>query len=253
MARQADSSLAVMSVIYTSFCEFAALNSLPSFSSAPRRVRSAADLSAELRHRMVQSQLQTVGVNDPLLLGAIESVMRESYLPASLAGLAYADAALEVAPRRFLLEPLVMALLFQHAELASGSRVLVVGAATGYSAAVAAAAGAHVTALENDASLLPMLQASGGTYQVAIGPLTDGWEASAPFDIVFFEGAIEYIPAAIANQLAPGGRAAAVMREAGVGHAKAGPLVTGRIVAPAFLEVAARPLPGFARPREFAF
>ncbi len=206
-----------------------------------------------LRHRMVQSQLQTVGLNDPLIMAAIELVPREAYLPPSLAGLAYADAALEVAPGRFLLEPMVLALLLQHGVLRADDNVLVVGAATGYSAAVAAAVGARVTALESDAVLLQHMHAVPGGYAVAEGPLAEGWAANAPYSLILFEGAIELIPPMIAGQLLPGGRVAAVMRLDGVGHAHAGPLVGGRIVAPAFLEVAARPLPGFARPREFAF
>lgn len=228
----------------------------PSNSATPTEIAAArlpAGLAAELRHRMVQSQLQTVGVNDPLVMAAFEQVPREAHLPATLSGLAYADAALEVAPGRHLLEPMALALLLQHAGLAAGARVLVVGAATGYSAAIAAKACAVVTALEDDERLLPLLRTSLTGCTIAQGPLQAGWAATAPFDIILFEGAIEHIPPAIAAQLAPGGRAAAVVREAGIGHARAGPLVGGRIVAPAFLEVAAQPLPGFARPREFAF
>lgn len=214
----------------------------------------AAD-AAEQRVRMVKSQLQTVGLFDPDLIAAFERTPREAHVPAHLAGLVYADAALEVAAGRFLLEPMALALLLEHASLNADDQVLVVGAATGYSAAVAAACGAAVTALENNQALLPLLRSSADAagYTVAEGPLAAGWAASAPYSLILFEGAIEHIPAAIAAQLAPSGRVAAVIREAGVGQAAAGPLVAGRIAAPAFLEVAARPLPGFARPRAFAF
>jgi protein-L-isoaspartate(D-aspartate) O-methyltransferase len=45
-----------------------------------------------------------------------------------------------------------------------------------------------------------------------------------------------------------------VVRHGSVASAHAGPvLADGRIGGLAFLEVAARPLPGFARPRAFAF
>ena len=206
---------------------------------------------AVLRRRMVQTQLQTVGVSDTLVLDAMEMVPREAYVPARLEGLAYADAALEVAPNRFLLAPMTLALLLQHAGLAAGQRVLVVGAATGYSAAVIKAAGAQAVALESEPELAEQMTVAG--LDVVIGPLTEGWAASAPYDIIMFEGAIETIPAAIAAQLATGGRVAAVMRDGRVGRAMAGPLLAGRIATPAFLEVAARPLPGFAAPRGFAF
>ena len=210
-----------------------------------------ADTPAVLRHRMVQTQLQTVGVSDPLVLAAMEAVPREAWLPTHLAGLAYADAALEVAPGRFLLAPMTLALLLQHAGLAEGQRVLVVGAATGYSAAVVKGAGARCVALDSDSALVAQAAAAG--LEAVQGPLAEGWAAAAPYDIIMFEGAIEMIPPAIAAQLAPDGRVAAVMRDGKLGRAMAGPLLAGRIATPAFLEVAARPLPGFERPRSFQF
>lgn len=211
--------------------------------------------AADLRERMVKSQLQTVGLFNPDLIAAFEHTPREAHIPATMAGLAYSDAALEVAPGRFLLEPMALALLLEHARLTAADNVLIVGAATGYSAAVVAAAGARVTALEDNALLLPLLHqaAAAAGYGVVEGPLAEGWAAAAPYSLILFEGAIEQVPALIAGQLAPSGRVAAVVRQDGVGHAKAGALVAGQIVAPAFLEVAARPLPGFARPRAFAF
>ncbi len=204
---------------------------------------------------MTDSQLKTVGVIHDGVLEAMGSLRRENHLPPALAPLAYSDAALEIAGGRWLLEPLALALLLQNARLAPSDRVLVIGGAGGYSAAVIAATGARVDAVEDDAALLAIAAAAGAPAHA--GPLAAGWAAAAPYDLVLFEGAIEMIPDAIAAQLAPGGRLAAVWRDAGVGGAIAGPLV-GRdglwsIGGLPFLEVAARPLPGFARRREFAF
>jgi protein-L-isoaspartate(D-aspartate) O-methyltransferase len=204
------------------------------------------------RRTMIDSQLRTVGVTNEAILLAMNNVPRENFVPAALRGLAYADAALEVAPGRWLLEPLVLALLLQNAHLKPGERVLVVGAATGYSAAVVAHIGAHATALESDPALAVMAHAAG--IETVCGPLNQGWAASAPYDLILFEGAIETIPPAFAAQLAPSGRVAAVVRQAGVGRACAGLLVGGtRIGGLPFLEVAAKPLPGFAAAREFVF
>lgn len=206
---------------------------------------------ATLRQTMVDTQLKTVGVNDPAVLAAMAAVPRENYLPAALQGLAYADAALEVGPGRWLLEPMVLGLLLTHARPAAGERVLIVGAATGYSAEVCARLGLVVTALESDSGLAAVAQAAG--IAIVEGPLTEGWPDAAPYDLILFEGAIESVPDAIAGQLAEGGRVAAVMRENGVGRAVVGSVVAGRIAGLPFLEVAARPLPGFARSRSFAF
>ena len=209
---------------------------------------SAAHFAA-LRQTMIDSQLRTVGINDADVLLAFDAVAREDFVPAAMAGLAYADAAVEVAPGRWLLEPMTLGLLLKNARVVPADRVLVVGTATGYSAAVLARLGAHVIALESDPAL-----AAAAKVPVVTGPLADGWPSAAPYTLILFEGAIEFVPAAIAAQLAPGGRVAAVVRRGNVGSAHAGPvLADGRIGGLAFLEVAARPLPGFTRPRAFAF
>jgi protein-L-isoaspartate(D-aspartate) O-methyltransferase len=209
----------------------------------------SATSSADLRQTMIDSQLRTVGINDAALLHAFDSVLREHFMPAAMAGLAYCDAAIEVVPGRWLLEPLVLGLLLLNARVVPGERVLVIGAATGYSAAIVARLGAVVTALESD---LALVEAAG--FPMTIGALAAGWPDSAPYDLILFEGAIEFVPPAIAAQLAPAGRAAAVVRRGSVASAHAGPVLPdGRIGGLAFLEVAARPLPGFARPRAFAF
>jgi protein-L-isoaspartate(D-aspartate) O-methyltransferase len=201
---------------------------------------------------MVDSQLRTVGVMDDAVLLAMNGVARENFVPPGLADLAYADAALEVAPGRWLLEPMVLALLLQRAAVKPGDRALVVGAASGYSAAVLAHMGAHVTALENDADLISMARAAG--VETVAGPLVEGWAAAAPYDLILFEGAIEVIPSAFASQVRRDGRIAAVVRDGGVGRASVGLLVGGtRIGGLPFLEVAAKLLPGFAAPRHFAF
>jgi protein-L-isoaspartate(D-aspartate) O-methyltransferase len=208
--------------------------------------------SAALRQTMVDTQLKTVGVTDAAVLAAFADIPREPFLPAALASLAHADAAHEVAPGRHLLAPLALALLLQRAAVQPDERVLVVGSASGYSAAILARIGGRVTALESDAALIAMAE-SAGVATVA-GPLAHGWAAGAPYDLILFEGAIGTVPAAIAAQLAPGGRIAAVLREAGVGRAFVGPLgPDGRPRGLPFIEMAAPDLPGFAGAREFAF
>ncbi len=225
---------------------------MSSTTPAPASPSAAAVSQAARRQTLVDSQLRTVGITDAAVIGAFEAVDREVFVPAALRGLAYADAALEVAPGRYLLEPLVLGLLLQNARVTAADRVLVIGAATGYSAAILAHVGARALALESDPALAAAARAAG--IEIVEGPLAAGWPAAAPFDLILFEGAIEFVPTAIIAQLAPDGRAAAVVRQGSVGSAHAGPvLANGQIGGLAFLEVAARALPGFTRPRGFAF
>lgn len=208
--------------------------------------------TAILRQTMVDTQLKTVGVSDAAVLAAFAHIPREAFLPESLAGLAYADAAHEVARGRHLLAPLALALLLHHAQVRPGQRVLVVGSATGYSAAILGHMGAGVTALESDADLAKFAEAAGITS--VVGPLESGWAGAAPYDLILFEGSIETVPPAFPAQLAPAGRIAAVVRQSGVGRGYAGALgAAGALAGLPFIEMAAPPLPGFARASEFAF
>ncbi len=207
---------------------------------------------ATLRATMVASQLRTVGVNDPQVVAAMASVARETFVPAGREALAYADAAVPLGNGRAMAEPLVTGLLLTHARIGRDDRVLVIGAGTGYSAAVIARLAGRVVAVEVDADLVAHAARSGVTVQQRA--LIDGAPDDGPYDLIYFDGAIEQVPDALAAQLKPDGRAAAVVRDAMTpGRATVGRIVAGRIVGDGFIEVPAPLLPGFARMPEFVF
>jgi protein-L-isoaspartate(D-aspartate) O-methyltransferase len=206
---------------------------------------------AALRDTMVDSQLKPVGVTHAAVLSAMGEVAREDYVPDALRSLAYADLALEVAPGRYLLPPMALGMLLDRAGLSMNDRVLIVGGATGYSAAVCAHAGARVTVLESDPKLAAFARARG--LDVAEGPLTGGYPGGAPYTLLVFEGAIEEVPAALTEQLAEGGRLAAIIRDRGVGRATVDIKAEGLMGGLPFADVSAKPLPGFERARAFAF
>lgn len=204
-----------------------------------------------LRATMVASQLRTVGVNDPEVVAAMATVPREKFVPAGREALAYADAAVPLGGGRWLPEPLVTGLLLTHARIERHHRVLVIGAATGYSAAVLAHLVDVVVAVEEDEALVAQAGACGVTVECR--PLVEGAPESGPYDLIFFDGAIERIPLGLAAQLGATGRAAAVVRAGGPGRATVGRIVGEHLIGDAFVEVPAAVLPGFARAPEFTF
>jgi protein-L-isoaspartate(D-aspartate) O-methyltransferase len=116
-----------------------------------------------------------------------------------------------------------------------------------------------VIALEEDASLIALaMTALAGIANVELvsGPLAQGWPSGAPYDLVFVEGAVEEIPAALAEQARrPAGRLVAVRADAGglVGRAVLGePTVGGLALRPEF-DCAAPPLPSLRRQPGFVF
>ncbi|MCX7932174.1 MAG: protein-L-isoaspartate O-methyltransferase [Rhodovarius sp.] len=215
---------------------------------------------AAARAWMVDGQLRPNRVTDAALLAAMGSLPREAFVPAGQRARAYADAPVPLAPGRAMPAPLVQARLIQALELRVGESALVVGAGSGYAAAVLALLGARVIALEEDPALVAMARlalpvAVPGARPVLVeGPLAEGWPQGAPYDAILLDGAVEVPPRRLADQLADGGRLACVVRAPG--RAPVAMLLrrVGASVAELPLCDASAPLlPGFAATAGFVF
>lgn len=204
----------------------------------------------QMRRAMVDSQLRTSGVNDPRVVAAMGKVPRERFVPQDQSSLAYLDKSLPMGPDRAMPSPMVTGRLLTEARVREGERALVIGAGTGYSAAVLAELGAIVTALEEDKALAGT--ATAGVSRAA-GPLAKGWAKGAPYDLILFDGAVEQIPAAIVAQLAEGGRLAAPVMQDGVSRLSLGRKVGGAFGMQSFADVEAPILPGFVIEKGFSF
>ena len=214
--------------------------------------------AAVARRLMVDGQVRTADVTDAALLEAMLTIPRERFLPPALAPLAYLDNDIPIAKGRALLKPMVLAKLLQVAQIGSGERVLDVGCGTGYSAALLARLAASVVALEEDAALAAQarqaLQAGGGAaVEVVVGPLTAGWPAGAPYDVILLNGAAEVLPEALGQQLTPNGRLVAVGGKPPATKATIYHMIEGRLVGRPVFDASAPLLPGFAAPPAFVF
>ena len=218
---------------------------------------------ADARRTMVDCQLRPVDVTHPDVLAAMLDVPRERFVPAAKAALAFADShvpLLETAgrPTRSLTKPEVFARLVQAATVAADERVLVVGCASGYSAAVLARLGREVTAVEEDAELAATAEKNlagvgAANVKVVRGPLVSGWPGAAPYDVIFVDGAIEVEPKALLAQLAEGGRLVAIQGRGGAGKGMVYRLDRGDVSAVAVFNGGAPVLPGFEKSAGFVF
>lgn len=185
---------------------------------------SAIDFTAA-RMLMVNGQVRPNKVTDARVLDAMRRLPRERFVPADRAALAYCDEDVPLGNGRYLVEPMVIARMVQIATVQDGDRVLVVGSGSGYGAALLAACGAVVTALEQDLALIALARAVlpvvGPGITLVEGPLADGWNAAGPYDVILIEGAVPQIPPALLSQLrGDGGRVVTVLKRAGrVGQA----------------------------------
>ena len=153
---------------------------------------------ATARQKMVDGQVRPSDVTDIRILDAMLAVPREAFVPENKQALAYLDLDLDVseggAAKRYLIKPAVLAKMLQAAEIKETDRVLVVGCATGYAAAVIAQFAPHVTATESDSALAAKAQANlarNGCGNVTVRPAAaaDGDRAKAPYDVIVLNGA----------------------------------------------------------------
>lgn len=168
-----------------------------------------------LRRTMVDCQVRPSDVTDLRIIDAMLAVPREQFVPASKRAIAYLDMDIDVAAdgqaKRCLIQPAVLAKMLQAAAITETDRVLVVGCATGYSAAVVSHLAAEVFATEPD----PSLAAAAKTNLAAVGfanvtvtaaAPADGDRAHAPYDVIVMDGATEIEPEELYGQLKMGGR-----------------------------------------------
>jgi protein-L-isoaspartate(D-aspartate) O-methyltransferase len=182
------------------------------------------------RQKMVDGQVRPSDVTDSRIIDAMLEVPREAFVPQHQRALAYLDLDLDVSEadsaKRFLIKPVVTAKMLQAAAIGEADNVLIVGCATGYTAAVVARLGCRVTATESDPALaakakevlaglglsklglsklgLSKLGLSNVTVRAAAA--ADGDATAAPFDVIVLNGATEITPDRLYRQLKEGGR-----------------------------------------------
>jgi protein-L-isoaspartate(D-aspartate) O-methyltransferase len=213
------------------------------------------------RRNMVDGQLRPTKVTDIRILDAMGTLPREMFVDKSRQGIAYVDEDIEIAPGRHMMEPVVLARLVQALDIGSTDSVLVIGAGTGYDAAVIGTLAGPVVAIESDPQLVEtasMLINHLGIDNVAVveAPLADGYAAQAPYDLVFVGGSVPEVPARIADQVAPGGRIVAVLggAENGIlGRACVMTKVEKSLSGRPIFDAGTQPLPGFEAAAEFVF
>ncbi len=168
------------------------------------------DLAAR-RLRMVEEQIVRRGVRDDEVLAALRCVPRHLFVGEGSAGEAYADTPLPIGHGQTISQPYMVALMTSLLGVDVRSRVLEVGAGSGYQTAVLAEMAGEVFAVERLAPLAERARATltrlGYTnVQLAIGDGAEGWREQAPFQGILVAAAADSIPPQLLGQLADGGR-----------------------------------------------
>ena len=222
---------------------------------------------ARRRLTMVETQLRPNAVTDTRLIAAMSALPRERFVPERLRAFAYIDEGLEVfpaidaAPARFLLAPMVLARLVQLAVVEPGDTVLDVGCLTGYSTAILARLGREVTGVEPEPELADAARANLRALEIANaeiveGALARGRPETGPYDVILLNGSVPGEPESLFGQLREGGRLAAIVSRPGPatqGKATLFVKAEGEVSGLPHFDAGASALPGFSRESSFSF
>lgn len=170
------------------------------------------------RTNMVESQIRPADVTDLRIQRAMSSLPREKFVPSARKPLAYIDNNLEGEAGRMLLAPRSLARLIQACNIKKEDVVLDLAPGAGYSTAVLASLASAVVGVETDEKLVKrggkILDGLGIDNAAIIqGDIAQGCPSQAPFDVIFINGCIEFVPDTLVEQLADGGRIGAIVED----------------------------------------
>jgi protein-L-isoaspartate(D-aspartate) O-methyltransferase len=165
-----------------------------------RRVR-VADLILRLRR---------AGIADKRLVTAIESVPRDTFVPAESRTEAYAERALPIDCGQTISAPLLVAMMTAALDVGERDKVLEIGTGTGYQTAILARLCRRVYTIDRFRTLVAAAESRFRTLRIGniatlVGDGTKGWPEQAPFDRIMVTAAGEEVPEVLVKQLRPGG------------------------------------------------
>lgn len=155
-------------------------------------------------------KLRTGGIQDTNVLAAMESIPRELFVEDAFRDHAWEDTALPIASGQTISQPTVVAWMTWALEIEPRMRVLEVGTGSGYQAAILAKLARRVYTIERHRELLTLAEERFKQLKLTNivtmrGDGSKGWKEAAPFERIIVTAAAGQVPAALLEQLAPGG------------------------------------------------
>jgi protein-L-isoaspartate(D-aspartate) O-methyltransferase len=167
----------------------------------PKHQGRRAQLVAEIREK---------GITDERVLRALQQVPRHLFLDSSFEDYAYQDKPFPIAANQTISQPYTVAFQTEMLDLQPGEKVLEVGTGSGYQAAVLLEMGVKVFTIERQHELFvltrKLLGRLGYRPRMSFGDGYQGLPSFAPFNKIIVTAGAPYIPEALLEQLAVGGR-----------------------------------------------
>jgi protein-L-isoaspartate(D-aspartate) O-methyltransferase len=169
------------------------------------------DKYTAMREDMVNNQIVSRGIRNPLTIKAMLKVPRHLFVPAQYVNRAYDDTPLPIGYNQTISQPFIVAYMTELARPAKRKKVLEIGTGSGYQAAVLAEIVDTVYTIE----IIPELASEAAARLARLGYKNiitrtgdgyNGWKEHAPFDVIMVTAADDHIPQPLLDQLAENGR-----------------------------------------------
>ena len=166
---------------------------------------------SEARFNMIEQQIRTWEVLDPVVLALLDEVPRENFVAPLQIGLAFADVELPIGYGQTMLSPKLEGRILQALSVKKTDKVLLIGTGSGYLTALLASLAIHVDAIEinpalSDIAKARLQQQNIHNVTLLVGDGANGLVNQAPYDIIVFTGSLQLRPIAVEKMLSIGGR-----------------------------------------------
>lgn len=163
------------------------------------------------RQRMIKRLRDHYQIQDEQVLKVMNEVPRHLFVPSALKSQAYADNALPISGNQTISQPFIVARMTELLELTPQSRVLEIGAGSGYQTVVLSRLARYVYSIERVAQLAAEAQEKLNKLKIQNvsllhGDGTLGWDIYAPFDAILAAAGSPNIPQPWLKQLKMNGR-----------------------------------------------
>jgi protein-L-isoaspartate(D-aspartate) O-methyltransferase len=212
----------------------------------------------QARFNMIEQQIRPWEVLDTSVLDLLSAVRREEFVPPEHRSLAFMDIEIPLPAGQSMLNPKVEARLVQDLNLSKYDSVLLIGAGSGYVAALMAHKAKRVIAVENKPELVAMARhnlrhAGISNAEVVQADGAQGLASQAPFDAILLTGSVTEVPQVLFEQLKPGGRLLAIVgREPVMQALLFSKSEQGNISQSSLFDTLVPPLDGMAHPKAFS-
>jgi len=163
------------------------------------------------RERMIERLREHYGINDKEVLKVMGSVPRHLFVPEAMKFQAYKDNALPIASKQTISQPYIVAKMTELLELKPNSRVLEIGAGSGYQTVILAKLAGKVFSIERVEELAAEAKEKLQQFDIRnvtlkAGDGTNGWELYSPFDGILVAAGSPELPEPLLRQLKVGGK-----------------------------------------------